>query len=342
MELHLLDNNKKIQTPHLHRSAKLKKGTTSAERLPLREGKVNFPHVDQLRKDYNQGENIMQLLRQSLGTGINTPEIVELSYDLQAGSYIKNIKNKPQQHEIAEQYVEWLIIWLRQTYFSNILEAGVGEATTLAPLLTKLYPIPEKGSLGFDISWSRLKYAKAYCRNFNVQPTLFVGDLTEIPLVDNSIDLIITSGSIEPNHGSEISILQELYRVARKRILMIEPAGELGSEDTRRRIDEHSFCRNLKQKALDLGYHVVEHSMVPVDWDRTEYELLIIDKPEPIAPIPEHLFACPSCKQTLRKIREHFFCERDGKIFPVIDGIPCLRSTHGILGSIYSENEIDI
>jgi hypothetical protein len=41
------------------------------------------------RKAYLEGENIMQFLKNYLGIETNSPEIVEIAYHLQCGSYIE-------------------------------------------------------------------------------------------------------------------------------------------------------------------------------------------------------------------------------------------------------------
>jgi ABC-type microcin C transport system duplicated ATPase subunit YejF len=42
----------------------------------------------ELKSLYEQGKNISAVLRERMGIQHNTPEIIELSYDLQTGSYI--------------------------------------------------------------------------------------------------------------------------------------------------------------------------------------------------------------------------------------------------------------
>ena len=44
------------------------------------------------RKAYADGKNVTELLRQQKGVSFNTPEIIETSYDLQAGTYIECVR----------------------------------------------------------------------------------------------------------------------------------------------------------------------------------------------------------------------------------------------------------
>ena len=45
-----------------------------------------------VRQAYSRGENVTSLLRRQLGLEFNTEQIIEIAYDLQAGSYIEFLK----------------------------------------------------------------------------------------------------------------------------------------------------------------------------------------------------------------------------------------------------------
>ena len=79
------------------------------------------------------------------------------------------------------------------------MEVGVGEATLMNPLMKKLDPNNEIEKFGFDISWSRTRYAVQNSHAANNEINLFVADLFDIPLPDNSIDIVYSSHSLEPN-----------------------------------------------------------------------------------------------------------------------------------------------
>jgi len=48
----------------------------------------------ELKELYAQGQNIGALLRKQEGTSQNTQRIIEISYDMQTGSYIEAMKNE--------------------------------------------------------------------------------------------------------------------------------------------------------------------------------------------------------------------------------------------------------
>src|SRR5690554_5557113 len=109
---------------------------------------------------YKQGNNITKILRDEKGLEKNTDQIIEIAYDLQTGSYISAMCN----FEMAE-HKKYYSSEIAKTILSlcdpsSVLEAGVGEATTLSGVLNKLDP--EIRSYGFDLSWSRVAYANQW------------------------------------------------------------------------------------------------------------------------------------------------------------------------------------
>ena len=48
-------------------------------------------NIASIKAKYDQGVNIMQELHKEFDVDYNTPEIIEIAYDMQAGSYIDGI-----------------------------------------------------------------------------------------------------------------------------------------------------------------------------------------------------------------------------------------------------------
>lgn len=107
-----------------------------------------------MQNAFKEGKNITEMLRKHFNVLDNTPEIIEMAYDLQAGTYIEYLENYP---KIVNLYVEEMakIISDRVPYSSVVLDVGSGELTTLSLLINCLRIKPKK-VLAFDISWSRV------------------------------------------------------------------------------------------------------------------------------------------------------------------------------------------
>lgn len=111
-------------------------------------------------------------------------------------------------------------------------------------------------ALGLDISWSRCTEGQSWLSEKEVAARLFVADLFNIPLEDESVDVIFTSHSIEPNGGREEDALRELMRVARRAVVLIEPIYELANADAQSHMRSHGYVRGLKETAERLGAKV--------------------------------------------------------------------------------------
>ncbi|HYR58594.1 MAG TPA: methyltransferase domain-containing protein [Chthoniobacteraceae bacterium] len=294
-------------------------------------------NLKELKKLYAQQVNIMGLFREVSGSTQNTTDAILISYDLQSGSYVKAFA-EPEHRRKHDLYAAEIAAVIEPLGAASLLEAGVGEATTLCSALAKMKVRPA-AIAGFDISWSRISCARKFARGFGFDDAnFFTGDLFHIPITDGTFDVVYTAHAIEPNHGREREILAELCRVARRWVVLFEPSFELGNAATRQRIEEHGYCRGLPGVARELGCEIVEHRLLAnVMRENNQTAVLLIRKPEPAGPAPREVFACPICRAALELVRGHYFCDECSRVFPVIDGIPCLLAGNGILASKFRD-----
>ncbi len=292
----------------------------------------------QLRALYDQGENISAVMRKERNLDHNSQEIIEVSYDLQTGSYISAMQS-PQMLAHKNAYsAEIAARILSVCQPTSILEAGVGEATTLSGVSRSL----GKGvkTYGFDLSWSRVAYARQWLNSQGiVDSVLCAGDLFHIPFLENSVDVVYTSHSIEPNGGSEEPILKELFRVARNYVVLLEPGYELASTEAKQRMDSHGYCKNLKAVAVNLGYEVLEHSLFPfVANPLNPTAITIIRKSEAQQSVhTQSILACPQFKTPLKELGGMLYSPEALAVYPVIGGIPCLKKENSIVATKYEE-----
>ena len=290
----------------------------------------------QLKELYKEGHNISAFLRDEMGVGYNTREIIEFSYDLQAGSYIAAMENKAMAKHKKEYSREIAKTILSLCKPVSVLEAGVGEATTLSGVLQNMDN--DINAYGFDLSWSRVAYAMKWLHSKGIKNTVLCsGDLFNIPFLDNSIDIVYTSHSIEPNGGNEESILRELYRVTRKFLILLEPGYELANEEAKQRMDFHKYCKNLKGISESLGYNVLEHRLFSSIYNPLNPTALTIIRKFNDTELPYSVLACPKFKTPLKNIGGMLFSEEALVVYPIVWRIPCLRIENGILASKYEE-----
>jgi uncharacterized protein YbaR (Trm112 family) len=292
--------------------------------------------LKEIKSLYDRGANIMHLFREMESSQVNSLEGILAAYDLQAGSYV-HLLNEPHRATFVDQYTSAIAALLDRYSPRSILEAGVGEATTLANVLPQMRH-PPANALGFDISWSRIAIGREYALGRGVSPSLFVANLTDIPIEDDAVEIVYTSHSIEPNRGREEQILAELFRVTRRFLVLLEPSNELGSETTRRRIEEHKYCLDLGRHARELGFDVVEYRLFDhCSNPANQTALMIIDKHASAGRYRGNFLACPRCHTTLVLHREHYFCPECLVVYPVLGGVPCLLASQGLVATRYLE-----
>ncbi len=291
-----------------------------------------FNQIDKIIEIYSKGGNIIQYLKSIDNNEKNSIEDILISYDFQSGSYIKNFSKKK---EFKNNYCNAIAKRIEDLgNFESLIEVGVGEATTLALLLKNLSKLPPIVS-GFDISWSRLKFARDFLNEIDFKfVNLFSANLFQIPLQDNSYDIVFTSHAIEPNGGREEEALKELYRIAKKYIVLLEPAYEFASDCAKERMKKHGYITSLFSSAVGLGYKIIEHSL----FDYSESELnptgiIIIEKiTTGIQNKPE--VVCPISRKKLYKINNSLLYSKESCLaYPIIKNIPCLLSENSILAS---------
>lgn len=198
-----------------------------------------------MRAAYSRGENVMARARKVLKRAENDPVSTLIAYDLQSGSYIEAARQDPDSNtrwcrQVAELIKDVLPSPMNiSTNFhkGTILEIGCGEATTLADVV-KTLGTDKIQAYGFDLSWSRVAAGNDWLKENSANALLFVADLFHIPIAENSIDVVYTSHSLEPNRYREAAALSECLRVARRAVVIVEPIYELASGPARRRMDK--------------------------------------------------------------------------------------------------------
>ena len=224
---------------------------------------MKFIDVLEAKSIYQKGENVIQYLRAKLGSEDNTSDIIEIAYDLQAGSYIESVKsNSAKAESYAVELSETLNKYLETG--DSLLDIGTGEITTLTLVLNEL-DIELSDIVAFDISWSRLSVGMKFHReNRRIKFPLkaFVADIKEIPLHEKCVDIVTSSHALEPNGKNLKALLLELFRITKKKLVLFEPSYELNSKEGKARMDRLGYIKDIEGTVLKLGGKVVD--IVPI------------------------------------------------------------------------------
>ena len=291
--------------------------------------------LNSIKEIYSKGGNLMEYLRNKDNSLQNDVNAIMISYDFQAGTYTEFAEQNADYINKYTSTIASVIVKLAAS--PVILEVGVGEGTTLVNVLKHLSDY--KSGWGFDISWSRIKYAKLYAtKNLSSgKLNLFTGNLFSIPLADNSIEIVYTSHSLEPNGGKESEALKELYRVASKYVILLEPGYEFADAAGKERMEKNGYIKNIRQHALDLGMEVVEHRLFDLYINPLNPTALTIIKVNKKVQAADPVFCCPISKTSLKKVEGGYYSTESGLYYPEVGGIPCLIEENAILATHFTK-----
>jgi hypothetical protein len=293
--------------------------------------------IQALRDDYREGRNVIHAYNARAGLDANSTEAIEIAYDLQAGQYIRNHASEPGYYNAYTDEQATLL----NTHFpdcESLLDAGCGELTNTALLFSKLGDV--RGLFAFDLSWSRVHVGLNHFRSMVdadcVRRTCaFVGDMSGIPLPDNSIDVVMTSHALEPNHGREAELLGELLRVSRRGLLLFEPSYELGDDTQRSNMERHGYVRGLVDHCDQLGADVVAHHFTEVNYNPVNRtSVTVVRKPEAaITNVPAFVDPVSHTSLEFDDVDRVYFSPEQGVVYPTLRGIPILRASTAILAT---------
>jgi SAM-dependent methyltransferase len=287
-----------------------------------------------MRDAYKSGSNAMAAARERLEDDRNHILSTLIAYDLQAGSYTQEAAQMPaERSRWCEQVAALLRPFLEDG--SSVLEVGCGEATTFRGVIEHLGR-PDVRPLGFDLSWSRLRFARECLRGSSVQPDLFAADLFNIPLGDATVDVVYTSHSLEPNGGREVEALRELTRVARKAVVVIEPIYELASDAAQRRMAAHGYVRNLKAASEEVG-KVTTYELLPFNLEALNPSGVVVIELNNDSNGTEVRWRCPVTGHRLVDHGDAFFAAEAGLAYPVLRNVPILLPHYAIIASRFGD-----
>lgn len=289
--------------------------------------------LERVKNAYENGENAMALARRLMDGNENDKVATLLSYDMQSGSYINAVKAQRKTWQMWCNQLASLVQPLLHAS-GTLLEVGCGECTTMSGVVKQLSGL--RHFYGFDISWSRVNAGIHWLSEMNLAGTIFVADLFRIPIADNSVDIVYSSHSLEPNGGREEEAIRECLRVARDYVVLVEPIYELANDNQRQRMREHGYVRGLRDAAVRIGADIVDYRLLDFTTNPLNPSgVLVIRKKKTDTAKPGGIpvWMCPLTRADLRAASDVYINDKCGLVYPVIRNIPMLRVEHVIVAS---------
>lgn len=295
-------------------------------------------HPNDLKLAFESGENITSILKQETDSNVNTQEIIETAYDLQAGTYVRMLLEDDKIFAHKREYgIKIANEILALTEPTSIIEAGVGEGSTLSFVLNQLGN-SNMVVHGFDISWSRIAWCKQWLEsNWEGECHLSVANLQKLPYADSCFDVVYTAHTIEPNGGNEAAILNELYRITSRYLVLVEPGYELATEEQKRRMERMGYCKGLAEKATSLGMRVRKSELLGSNVNPLNPTAITVIEKDADAPPQTPRLVCPNYREELIDFGESLYSPKSLRAYPKIMGIPCLRCEDAIIASGYEK-----
>ena len=298
------------------------------------------------RECYKQGGNVTEHLRRQHGTKMNTPQIIEIAYDLQAGSYIEFLESN---HDFCMRYSAQLTDILKANLEQNdtIMDIGTGELTTFSLILEEIHTKIAK-AYAFDISWSRLskgiQFAEKRLGDSTSKLVPFMANIETIPLPSKSIDITTSNHALEPNGGNLEMLMMELFRVTRKKLVLFEPSYETNCQEGKRRMDSLGYIKGLESVVAKLGGKVVDFTKLQITSNALNpTACFVIEPPEveksllDLGDDNQPTFTIPGSNIPLSLSGNFLVSKESGLVFPILGGIPVLKRDSAILATAYDE-----
>ena len=250
-------------------------------------------------------------------------EVISIIYDFQSGTYTKNSNENPRQIDaITSEIVETLCRYLNKEM--SLLDCGTGEATTIIPILKKL---GMQSGYAIDTSISRLLWAQRNAAAARVDLKLAVSDLGKLPLLDNTVDAVVTVHALEPNHGRESDLIKELGRVARRFMFLIEPDFESSSTAQKERMTKLGYIREIDAAIKKNNFKILDK--IPMTNNSNEVNvasITVVDTGKAKLEKSNLTWVGPIYKEGLTP-NMNGLSSTFGLWYPIVNGIPLLRST---------------
>ncbi len=280
--------------------------------------------IDILKKLFSNKVNINQYLRKK--TNLSEKDIIKLSYDIQSGSYIKSYNYN---YAKSKRVLNSVIKEINSTNYKTLMDFGCGELTNFYTLMRNI-KTKSKVFICYDLSFSRILVGKNFLKKKikiqkkKIQLKCFSNNSIKIPLPDNSIDLVTSCHSLEPNKTNANKILKELWRISKKKLILLEPNNKLAEKFSSKimleRFKKHNYVLDLEKKIKKITsrYKIIDNK---INFDPLlPASIFILEKNSKKS--NKFNFLNPNDNSDiLKKNFNFYYSQKTGQIFPIVDDI---------------------
>lgn len=296
---------------------------------------------------YEKNENVTSALKTKLKVDYNTPEIIAVAYDLQAGTYSIAADNQPEFYKSRAKEVSDFIT-SNVSDIESILDVGSGELTMFARVASNLSSSAksEIKLYATDISLSRLVVGRNHL-NKSIQLVnrinLVVADTAKLPFATKSLDIVTSDHSLETNGGRLSEVLSECFRVARRYCVFVEPDNSLQDNQGKERMKSLGYIFDLEKSILELGGKIKSQHITNNNYhELNRSKMLVVEVPnysnsKTLLKCEDEIkFTYPGTDQVLEDNKSVLYDIQSGFLFPKVDNVSLLLEQNRILFSKYN------
>ena len=259
---------------------------------------------------------------------MSNEKIVNIVFDIQTKSYFsiyrKNIKK-------IDYIVSPIIKILKENFpkSKSLMDCGCGELIKTSFLFKHLTYI--KNFYANDISLNRLFLGKKFIKKIGIKRKInyFCSSMKNLPLKNNSIDVIFTSHAIEPNKSYDAEIIiRELFRVCNHGLCLHESHFQSADRNQKKRMNKYNYAKNIEKtlKKLNCRFKIIKLNNHHNNLNRAS--LFIVKKNKSsYKKNSSKPYIDVYSKDRLCNLKNFLYSKKSKKLYPVFDNIPIFNNT---------------
>lgn len=213
----------------------------------------------------------------------------------------------------------------------SILEVGAGLLINIDYLLKKK---PGINVSAIDLSFNRLVDGKGIIQQHHgIDIPVAKANAVSLPFPDDYFDLVYSRHALEHMPLDYKEVIDEMIRVSRKAVVLLEPSYELGGLSQKLKMTATHYVKGIKKYFDSRGLDLDEYRLLSVGPVYNRTALYVMKHDDKTKSQNENITVdyCPDCKAKMKKrSNEYLFCKECETLYFIYDGVPVLDKRCGV------------
>lgn len=207
----------------------------------------------------------------------------------------------------------------------SFLEVGGGLLVNI-DILLETYPDAEVSAI--DLSFNRIIAGREnILNNHGRKIPVAKSNATSLPFPDDYFDLVFSRHALEHMPLDYKKAIDEMVRVSRKTVVLLEPSYELGALSQKLKMTASHYVKGIKKYLDSKGLELYEYHLLPIGptFNRTAIYVLKLDAENRANNQEVTADYCPDCKRKLiNNEKDNLYCEKCEALYFIHNGVPVL------------------